>query len=61
MRLGRRMSTYQSSGFDIDLESFHSSINVTGAVKLVGSNGDDVLEPLQQLRDIIVDAIYRNT
>lgn len=34
---------------------------MTGAVKFVGSNGDDVLEPLQQLRDIIVDAIYRNT
>lgn len=34
---------------------------MAGAVKLVGSNGDNVLEPLQQLRDIIVDAIYRNT
>lgn len=33
---------------------------MTGAVELVGSNGNNVLEPLQQLRDIIVDAIYRN-
>lgn len=55
------MSTYQRSGFYINLECFYSSINVTGAVELVGSNGDDIFEPLQQLRDIIVDAICRNT
>jgi hypothetical protein len=42
------------------LECFNSSINVTGAVELLGSNSDDVLEPLQQLRDVVVDAIYRN-